>query len=230
MSDQQATAAREEALGRLAVYRDARATLHQDVRAALAAGASQADVARASGLTRQGVAKITGKAASPRRGNGREGWRKRDDITDAELVAIYAELRSLPAVGRRVGMSWVTVRDRIAAAGGVILPKGQRPAVVPSGGRPSGDVREQQLDTVRALLANDPGMSVQAVMDATGWSHGLADTRRTAVHVELVRAMLDDHPGAAAADVAVRLGIRIDTAARRLRAVKMAYEQADDQA
>ena len=53
--------AKRKALARLAQYRDARETVHDDVRAALDAGASQADVARASGLTRQGVAKIAAR-------------------------------------------------------------------------------------------------------------------------------------------------------------------------
>jgi len=59
----QQAAARALALERLAAYREARATLHADVRAALAAGATQADIARASGLTRQGIAKIAAREA-----------------------------------------------------------------------------------------------------------------------------------------------------------------------
>lgn len=50
--------ARAEALGRLAIYREARAALHEDVRAAAIAGATQAEIARASGLSRQHVATI----------------------------------------------------------------------------------------------------------------------------------------------------------------------------
>ena len=51
-----------DAMGRLAAYRQAREGLHDDVRAAVAGGASQVDVARASGLTRQWVAKILAQA------------------------------------------------------------------------------------------------------------------------------------------------------------------------
>lgn len=54
----QADAARAEMAGRLHAYRDARARLHHDVRAAAEHGMSQAEIARASGLTRQWVAKI----------------------------------------------------------------------------------------------------------------------------------------------------------------------------
>ena len=50
--------ARADALGRLAVYRVAREALHVDVRAAAIAGATQAEIARASGLSRQYVATI----------------------------------------------------------------------------------------------------------------------------------------------------------------------------
>lgn len=51
-------AARADMLGRLAAYRDARVTLHADVREAARLGLTQAEIARASGLSRQGVAKI----------------------------------------------------------------------------------------------------------------------------------------------------------------------------
>jgi hypothetical protein len=53
------------ALARLATYRRARERLHEDVRAADAEGASQADIARESGLTRQWVAQIL--AGHPRK-------------------------------------------------------------------------------------------------------------------------------------------------------------------
>jgi transcriptional regulator with XRE-family HTH domain len=46
------------ALSRLEVYKERRRDLGPDVREALAHGASQAEVARASGLTRQWVAKL----------------------------------------------------------------------------------------------------------------------------------------------------------------------------
>ena len=49
---------REAALARLAIYRERRKALRSDVRAALAAGAIPADVVRASGLSRQWVARI----------------------------------------------------------------------------------------------------------------------------------------------------------------------------
>jgi len=42
----------------LAIYRVRRRELHNDVRAALSSGATQTQVAEASGLTRQWVAKI----------------------------------------------------------------------------------------------------------------------------------------------------------------------------
>lgn len=57
---------REAALARLAVYRVRREALHGDVLAALAAGAIPAEVARASGLTRQWVAKIAQEQAHPK--------------------------------------------------------------------------------------------------------------------------------------------------------------------
>ncbi len=55
-------AARADMLERLAAYRDARATLHADIREAARLGLTQAEIARASGLSRQGVAKILAKA------------------------------------------------------------------------------------------------------------------------------------------------------------------------
>ena len=58
MTTETSATAREEALGRLAAYREARKRMPNDVRAALAAGCSQAEVARESGLSRQWVAKI----------------------------------------------------------------------------------------------------------------------------------------------------------------------------
>ena len=51
------------AMARLAAYRAARESLHGDVRAALALGATQADVARASGLARQWVGRIQARGA-----------------------------------------------------------------------------------------------------------------------------------------------------------------------
>lgn len=58
MTTQIRETARAAALGRLAVYREARATLHEDVRAAAIAGANQTEIARSSGLSRQHVARI----------------------------------------------------------------------------------------------------------------------------------------------------------------------------
>jgi transcriptional regulator with XRE-family HTH domain len=47
------------ALGRLAVYRERREALHDDVReAAVAEGATQAEIARVSGVSRQWIARI----------------------------------------------------------------------------------------------------------------------------------------------------------------------------
>lgn len=46
------------ALDLLAIYRERREHLHDDVRAALDAGATHAEVARVSGLTRQWVSRI----------------------------------------------------------------------------------------------------------------------------------------------------------------------------
>lgn len=47
-----------DALGRLAVYRERRAALHDDVRAAAAEGATQARIAEVSGVTRQWIGRI----------------------------------------------------------------------------------------------------------------------------------------------------------------------------
>lgn len=58
-----ANAPAPDALGRLAVYRQRREALHDDVRQAIADGATQADVARASGLSRQYVAKLVTTSA-----------------------------------------------------------------------------------------------------------------------------------------------------------------------
>jgi CRP-like cAMP-binding protein len=59
----QASAARDLVLGRLAAYRAARDTIHADVVTAAELGFTQADIARESGLTRQGVAKILDRKA-----------------------------------------------------------------------------------------------------------------------------------------------------------------------
>ena len=55
------TDSKDAALGRLAVYRERRENLHADILAALAAGAIPAEIARASGLSRQWVAKIASR-------------------------------------------------------------------------------------------------------------------------------------------------------------------------
>jgi DNA invertase Pin-like site-specific DNA recombinase len=61
-----AEAARAEALGRLAAYREAHAALHADIRRAAALGLTKTEIAAASGLTRQGVGKILNRPESPR--------------------------------------------------------------------------------------------------------------------------------------------------------------------
>ena len=52
------TSAGADALTRLASYRELRASMPQDVRDAAAAGATQAEISRVSGLSRQWVAKV----------------------------------------------------------------------------------------------------------------------------------------------------------------------------
>ena len=52
------TSAGADALTRLASYRELRASMPQDVRDAAAAGATQAEISRISGLSRQWVAKV----------------------------------------------------------------------------------------------------------------------------------------------------------------------------
>ena len=51
-------ASRADALTRLVAYREARASLHGDIKAAAAAGVTQAQIARVSGLSRQWVARV----------------------------------------------------------------------------------------------------------------------------------------------------------------------------
>jgi DNA invertase Pin-like site-specific DNA recombinase len=60
-----AEAARTEALGRLVAYREAHANLHANIRHAAELGFGKTTIARASGLTRQGVAKILNRPESP---------------------------------------------------------------------------------------------------------------------------------------------------------------------
>lgn len=58
MTNPHAAAAREEALGRLAAYKERRATLHPDIRRAAELGISITEIAETSGLSWHGVKKI----------------------------------------------------------------------------------------------------------------------------------------------------------------------------
>lgn len=60
------TSAGADALTRLASYRELRASMPQDVRDAAAAGATQAEISRVSGLSRQWVAKVIAEGDAAR--------------------------------------------------------------------------------------------------------------------------------------------------------------------
>lgn len=62
-----AEAARAQVAGRLAAFREARATLHADIRRAAELGMTTTEIARESGLTWHGVAKILGRTGEEAR-------------------------------------------------------------------------------------------------------------------------------------------------------------------
>jgi predicted DNA-binding transcriptional regulator len=154
--------------------------------------------------------------------NGRAGWRKRPDITDEALADLYADLRSIPAVGREVGIPWTTVRDRLLAAGVELRPKGAREGPHDQGGRVRDGEREAQLEMVRALMTAAPGMPVREIAKCTGMSEQLARTRRDAVQLEMVRRLVARRPDITASEVARELTTRLDVATRRLASVHQA--------
>lgn len=58
MTTPQQAVARAEVAGRLAAFREARKTIHDDIRRAAELGMTTTEIAQASGMTWHGVAKI----------------------------------------------------------------------------------------------------------------------------------------------------------------------------
>lgn len=150
------------------------------------------------------------------------GWRKHPDVTDEDLAALYAGLCSIPAVSRRTGIPWTTVRDRLVAAGVTLRPKGAREGPYDRGGRVSDVEREAQLAAVRALMTAAPGVSVREIAEHTGMAPQLARNRHDAVQVEMVGRLMEERPGITVDGVARELSMRLDVAARRLASAREA--------